>query len=370
MTLSVAIRHTQGAFELDVQFECGAGVTALFGRSGAGKTTIVNAIAGLVHPHQGRIVFDGTTLFDSTLGVHVRAGRRRFGYVFQEGRLFPHLTVQRNLTYAHWFDRSLTDAKAFAHVVELLGIGHLLLRRPAQLSGGEKQRVAIGRALLARPRLLLLDEPLASLDAQRKEEILRYLRLLRDETRIPMIYVSHAVEEVLQLADQVVLLAAGKVVAAGAVDAVMGRPDLQADAGLFEGGAVIEAQVDRIDAEDGVATLAFDGGMLTVGQFSGQLGEAVRVRIRAREVSIALEPPRHISIQNILRGSICEVDTARGDVNVSIAVGASVLRARVTRRAARQLKLTPGLTVYALIKAVSLERRVAVPETVAEPAPR
>ncbi len=360
MTLSVAIEHRHGGFSLDAQFECGAGVTALFGRSGAGKTTIINAIAGLMRPQQGRIEFDGVTLFDSARGIDVRAGKRRFGYVFQEGRLFPHLTVRRNLIYAQWFDRTLRDDIYFAHVIELLGIGHLLERRPAQLSGGEKQRVAIGRALLAKPRLLLLDEPLASLDAQRKDEILRYLRLLRDETRVPMVYVSHAVEEVLQLADQVVLLAAGRVVTAGAVEAVMGRADLQPGAGLFEGGAVIEARVDRIDAQDGVATLVFDGGTLTVGQFEGRVGEAVRVRIRAREVSLALEPPRHISIQNILRGTIRDVDAARGDVNVSVAVGTTLLRARVTRRAARQLQLVPGLSVYALIKAVSLEQRAGV----------
>ncbi|HTD90724.1 MAG TPA: molybdenum ABC transporter ATP-binding protein, partial [Burkholderiales bacterium] len=323
-----------------------------------GKTTLVNAIAGLIRPREGRVVFDGETLFDSARGIHVRAGRRRFGYVFQEGRLFPHLTVRQNLAYSHWFNRTLHSAGHFKHMVELLGIGALLQRRPAQLSGGEKQRVAIGRALLAQPRLLLLDEPLASLDAQRKDEILRYLRLLRDETRIPMVYVSHAVEEVLELADQVVLLASGRVVTAGSVEAVMGRPDLRTSAGVFEGGAVIEARVNSIDAEDGIATLVFDGGTLTVGQFDTQIGESVRVRIRAREVSIALESPRHISIQNILQGKIIAVDAPHGSsVNVTIAVGAATLRSRITKRAARQLALKPGLVVYALIKAVSLDRR-------------
>ena len=357
MTLSVAIKHAQGGFSLDASFECGAGVTALFGRSGAGKSTLVNAIAGLTRPREGRIVFDGETLFDSAQRVQVRAGRRRFGYVFQEGRLFPHLTVRQNLVYSHWFDRALYDARHFSHIVELLGIGPLLQRRPAQLSGGEKQRVGIGRALLAKPRLLLLDEPLASLDAPRKSEILRYLRLLRDATGIPMVYVSHAVEEVLQLADQVVLLAAGSVVAAGSVESVMGRADMQANAGLFEGGAVIEARVQSVDAADGVATLAFDGGTLTVGQLDAPVGEAVRVRIRAREVSLALAPPQHISIQNILRATIREVDASHGDVTVTLAVGAATLRARVTRRAMRALELAPGKDVYALVKAVSLERR-------------
>lgn len=358
MTLSVEISHEQGGFSLDAAFECGAGVTALFGRSGAGKTSLVSAIAGLIRPRKGRVVFDGETLFDSEKHIHVRAGRRRFGYVFQEGRLFPHLTVRQNLVYSHWFDRALYSASDFAHVVELLGISELLQRRPAQLSGGEKQRVAIGRALLAKPRLLLLDEPLASLDAKRKMEILRYLRLLRDETHIPMVYVSHVVEEVLELADQVVLLAAGRVVASGDVEAVMGRPELLPSGGLFEGGTVIEARVVGIDTEDALATLGFDGGTLTVGNFDARVGERVRVRIRAREVSIALAPPQHISIQNILHGEITALDEPHGSsVNVAISVGAARLRARITRRAARQLALVPGMQVYALIKAVSLDRR-------------
>ena len=357
MTLAVAIEHQQGGFSLDARFECSAGVTALFGRSGAGKTTLINALAGLISPRKGSIVLDGETLFDSARGIHVRAGRRRFGYVFQEGRLFPHLTVRQNLLYSHWFDRGLFSAQAFTHVVELLGIGELLQRRPAQLSGGEKQRVAIGRALLAQPRLLLLDEPLASLDAERKQEILRYLKLLRDETRIPMIYVSHAVEEVLELADEVVLLSAGRVVANGSVEAVMGRPDLRPASGLVEGGAVIETHVIGVDFDDGLATLGFEGGTLTVGNFDAHAGERVRVRVRAREVSLALEPPQHISIQNILRGKVLQVDTLPGSsVMVTVTVGAAILRARVTRRAARQLALAPGLEVYALIKSVSLDR--------------
>ena len=357
--LSVDIHHMQGAFNLNAAFECGAGVTALFGPSGAGKSSVVNAIAGLIRPRAGRVVFDGETLFDSARGLHVRAGRRRFGYVFQEARLFPHLTVRQNLLYSHWFDRTLYSASDFSHVVELLGIGELLLRRPAQLSGGEKQRAAIGRALLAKPRLLLLDEPLASLDAARKQEILRYLRRLRDETRIPMIYVSHAVDEVLQLADQVVLLAAGDVVASGSVEDVMGRPDLRPGAGLFEGGAVIETQVTGVHRGDGLIMLGFDGGTLTAGNTSACVGDRMRVRIRAREVSIALEPPQQISIQNILRGRIVSVDApGGGSVIVVIAVGSATLRARVTQRAARQLALAPGVEVYALIQALTLDQRV------------
>ena len=364
MTLSVTLNHKQGAFTLDAGFECGAGVTALFGRSGSGKTTLINAIAGLLTPQAGRIALDGLTLFDSAQRINVPARKRGLGYVFQDGRLFPHLTVRQNLCYAHCFNRALNDGRAFDHTVELLGIGALLRRRPAQLSGGEKQRVAIGRALLAKPRLLLLDEPLVALDAQRKSEILSYLKRLRDETKVPMVYVSHAVEEVLQLADHVVLMAHGRVVSAGAVEMVMGRPDAGAggsgteSSGFFEGGAVLDARVQSIDTVDAAATLAFDGGELTVGRTSARVGEAVRVRIRAREVSIALEPPRQISIQNILRGQVVAMDETQGGVLVAIKVGAVTVRARITQRAARQLALQPGMTAYALVKAISLDRHI------------
>jgi molybdate transport system ATP-binding protein len=358
MTLSVTIEHQQGEFRIDAAFECGSGVTALFGPSGAGKTTLVNAIAGLARPRKGRVAFDGDVLFDTQKGICVAAGQRRFGYVFQEGRLFPHLTVRRNLLYSRRFNHHPEVVGEFAHITELLGITGLLERRPAQLSGGEKQRVAIGRALLARPRLLLLDEPLASIDAQRKEEVLRYLELLRDELRIPMVYVSHSVEEVVRLADTVVLLAAGKTVATGDVEEIMGRPDLLPGSGMFEGGAIVDATVVRLDAEYGLATLVFSGGELTVANSDLVIGANVRVRIRARDVSIALDPPQRISIQNVLSGEITALGKRQGAVvDVSIVVGVVTLRARVTQRAVEQLALVPGARVYALIKAVSLDRR-------------
>jgi molybdate transport system ATP-binding protein len=357
MTLSVAVKHDLGAFRLDATFTCGGGVTALFGPSGAGKTTVVNAIAGLTRPDAGRITLDNEVLFDAEQGIHVPARERRFGYVFQDGRLFPHLTVRRNLTYSRWFRLGRQAQVDFDHIVALLGLGDLLERRPANLSGGERQRVAIGRALLARPRLLLLDEPLASLDAHRRNEILQYLELMRDDVRIPVIYVSHSVEEVVRLAGTVVLLASGGVVAAGGVEDVMGRPDLRAAGGTFEGGTVIDARVVRQDIEYDLATVAFDGGTLTVTNLDALPGEAVRVRIRARDVSIALDPPTRISVQNVLRGRVADLSPARGGiVDVSIAVGAVSLRSRITMRAVEQLALAPGLGVYALIKAVSLDR--------------
>jgi molybdate transport system ATP-binding protein len=359
MTLKLDIERRLGAFRLKVAFETGEGVTALFGRSGAGKTSVVNAIAGILRPDRGRIEINGDSVFDSEHGIDVPTPRRRIGYVFQEGRLFPHLNVRQNLRYAGLFSRG-TPPSEFAHVVELLGLTDLLDRRPGNLSGGEKQRVAIGRALLSRPRLLLLDEPLASLDAHRKSEVLQYIELMRDEIKIPIVYVSHAVEEVVRLADTVVLMSEGEVAASGAAEEVMGRPDLRLGTGAFEGGTVIDAKVIEQDMQYDLATLAFDGGTLAVTNVDALIGEPVRVRIRARDVSIALDRPGRISIQNVLGGRIIAVGDGRsGIVDVSIGIGATTLRSRITARAARQLGLAPGLDVYALVKAVSLDRRGA-----------
>lgn len=213
--LTVAVAKKLGEFALDASFTSESGVTALFGASGTGKTSIIAMIAGLMKPDRGRIALDGDTLFDSDARIDVPAHKRRIGCVFQEGRLFPHLSVKHNLDYGRWMNGHAADATAFAHVVELLDIGHLLARRPGRLSGGERQRVAVGRALLARPRLLLLDEPLASLDSERKQEILPYFERLRDDAGIPMIYVSHDASEVKRIATRVVMLQAGKVAAVG-----------------------------------------------------------------------------------------------------------------------------------------------------------
>jgi molybdate transport system ATP-binding protein len=359
--LSLDIECRLGAFRLAASFLAGEGVTALFGRSGAGKTSVVNAIAGIVRPGRGRIDINGETVFDSARRIDVPTPKRRVGYVFQEGRLFPHLNVQQNLRYSSLFSRGSPPSE-FARVVELLGLKHLLDRRPGNLSGGEKQRVAIGRALLSSPRLLLLDEPLASLDAHRKSEVLQYIELIRDEVKVPIVYVSHAVEEVVRIADTVVLMSAGAVLAVGPAEDVMGRPDLRPREGVFEGGAVIDARVVEQDIEHDLATLAFEGGTLTATNVDALIGEPVRVRIRARDVSIALERPQRISIQNVLQGIVAEIGAgANGIVDVTITVGATTLRSRVTQRAAQQLALTRGLSVYALVKAVSLSRAGSAP---------
>src|SRR5258708_1356055 len=241
--LSVAVEHHFGSFVLDAAFESAGGLTALFGRSGAGKTTLINAIAGLLRPERGRITVDGEVLTDTEHGVVVPARRRRIGYVFQEGRLFPHLSVRQNLVYGRWFAPKPHRPGEVDQIVGLLGIGALLDRRPALLSGGEKQRVAIGRALLARPRLLVMDEPLASLDEARKSEILPYLERLRDEARIPIVYVSHSIAAVTRLADTMVLLSDGKVAANRPLTDTMNRLDLLPLTHPHAAGAVIEGPV-------------------------------------------------------------------------------------------------------------------------------
>jgi molybdate transport system ATP-binding protein len=211
----VNVQKQLGEFALDARFVSESGVTALFGASGTGKTSVIMAIAGLMRPDRGSIVLEGEVLFDAEKRIHVKPWKRRIGTVFQEARLFPHLSVRHNLDYGRWMSGLPADARAFAHALELLDIGHLVDRRPGKLSGGERQRVAFGRALLMRPRLLLLDEPLASLDAARKAEILPYLERLRDDARVPMIYVSHNAEEVKRIATHIVRLDAGRVVAQG-----------------------------------------------------------------------------------------------------------------------------------------------------------
>ena len=216
--LVVEAKKRLGEFTLNASFRSESGATALFGPSGAGKTSIINMIAGLLKPDSGRIVLDDSVLFDRAAHISVPASHRRIGYVFQEGRLFPHLSVRHNLDYGRWMSGCASDPDALNHVVEMLDIGHLLGRRPGKLSGGERQRVAVGRALLMRPRLLLLDEPLASLDAARKREILPYLERLRDEARVPLIYVSHNAAELRRIANKVVQLEAGTVIASGGIE--------------------------------------------------------------------------------------------------------------------------------------------------------
>ncbi len=355
--LDVAIRQTLGRFTLDVAFSSeGRGLTALFGRSGSGKTSVINAIAGLVRPDEGRIRIGDTVFFDSAARIDVPVEKRRIGYVFQESRLFPHMTVRSNLEFGLRRVPAAERRIGLGPVVDLLGLAHLLDRRPRGLSGGEKQRVALGRALLAQPRLLLMDEPMASLDAERKAEILPYIERLRDEMNIPIVLVSHALDEVVRLATTMVLIGEGRVIASGPVGAVMGRLDLSAATGHQEVGAVLDMTVARHDAADGLSVLAFDGGRLAVPLLDRPVGAAVRLHIHARDVIVALAPPPLVSVRNALAGRVVElVESGSSSVDLRIAVGGSVLIARVTRAAARDLALAEGCDVVALVKGVAFE---------------
>ncbi|HMO30777.1 molybdenum ABC transporter ATP-binding protein [Enterovirga sp.] len=354
MTLEVDLAHDQGAFQVRMSFRAGGRLTCLFGRSGAGKTTLVNAIAGLLRPQRGRIVADGTVLVDTGAGLFVPPHRRRIGYVFQEGRLFPHLSVRRNLLFGRWFVRG-EGGPDLPAVADLLGIGHLLERSPATLSGGEKQRVAIGRALLARPRLLLMDEPLASLDDARKAEILPYIERLRDEGSVPIVYVSHSVVEVVRLADTVVVLEAGRVAATGPAAQVLAQAGFGALSGERDAGAMLEGRVVSRDEAFGLARVATPAGEVWLPGAMAP-GEAVRLLVPAREVMIAIERPAGISALNILPARVEALAEVAGAVEVTLACGEARLLARLTRKSAADLALAPGRRVYALVKSMSLDR--------------
>ncbi len=357
--IEVDLEHRLGSFALDIHFTSGRGLTALFGRSGAGKTSVVNAIAGLFRPQRGHIAVDGSVLVDTERRIFTPAHRRRIGYVFQEGRIFPHLTVRRNLLFGRWFAPRSAPAPHLDDVVDLLGIGALLERRPGRLSGGEKQRVAIGRALLAGPRLLLMDEPLAGLDAERKEEILPYIERLRDEAGLPIVYVSHSVAEVARLAGTIVLISQGKVRAVGPVAEIMGRAELYPLTGRFEAGAILAARVAGHDAGWALTELAGGFGRLTVPRLDVPVGTALRVQIRARDVILAVRPPEGISALNVLAArveALVPIEEAALEVELRVGGGERLL-ARVTRRSGGALGLAPGREVFAVIKTVAIDRR-------------
>jgi molybdate transport system ATP-binding protein len=358
--LEVAIRHRFGraGFAIEAAFAApGSGVTALFGPSGCGKSTILAAVAGLLRPDEGRVVLDEAALLDTGRRVVLAPERRRCGVVFQDARLFPHLSVETNLRYGLRRAPRAAPGPSFDEVVALLGIAPLLSRRPGRLSGGERQRVALGRALLSRPRLLLMDEPLAALDAARRAEVLPFLARLRDVARIPILYVTHALDEVDALADRLVLLDSGRVLAAGSVEALTARTDLPL-AARRDAGVLVACAVRSL--ADGLAALDFDGGFLVTTSRPGPPGTRLRVRLRARDVAVAVVEPRGLSTQNILPATLVAIDegTEPGEVFLRLAVGPTVLLARVTRDSVARLRLRPGMALWALIKAVTFDHRV------------
>lgn len=356
MSLDIRIQHTTGSFSLDLALDLPAfGITALFGPSGSGKTTCLRAIAGLEKAARGRIEIHGELWQDDSANVFLPPHRRALGYVFQDAALFAHLSVEDNLAFGL---RRIPPAQRQVRqedVVELLGIGKLLRRFPDTLSGGEKSRVAIARALLTSPRLLLMDEPLAALDHERKQEILPYLERLHDELKIPLIYVSHAPDEVVRLADYLVVLQAGRALAAGPIGETLARLDLPIRLGE-DAGVVIEARVAERDADWHLARVEFPGGSLWVRDGGHPVGRRVRVRILARDVSVTHEKPASTSIQNILSARITAIadDTHPAQALVRLEVGGVPLLSCITRRAVAQLALREDMTIWAQIKAVAL----------------
>lgn len=342
-------------FALDVDLQLPAqGITALFGPSGSGKTSLLRCIAGLEKVKTGHLIINGECW--QKAGFFLPVHRRALGYVFQEASLFPHLTVQGNLDYgATRSQRHQVTPVDQRNIVELLGIGHLLLRKPERLSGGERQRVAIARALLAVPKLLLMDEPLAALDFERKREILPYLERLRDELAIPVLYVSHAPDEVARLADHLVVMKDGRAVASGPLAEMLTRLDLPIRLGE-DAGAILDATVGAMDADWHLARVDFAGGSLWLADHGVAVGSPVRVRVLARDVSLAREQPGGSSIQNILPGRVDAIghDEHPSATLVRVQVGQAMLLARLTRRSAAALGIAVGQTLWVQVKSVAL----------------
>jgi molybdate transport system ATP-binding protein len=352
MSLSVTMQHRFDGLELDVAFEAPGGITVLFGRSGSGKTTIINAVAGLLLPDQGRVHAGDRLLLDTAQRVTLPPHRRQLGYVFQESRLFPHLNVRQNLRYGRWFARARAGP-GFDHVVDMLGLGDLLARNPRDLSGGEKQRVAIGRALLAAPRLILADEPLAALDEARKAEILPYFERLRDESDVPILYVSHSPAEVARLATTVVALQGGKVARQGPATEVLSDPAVL-PTGVRGVGAILTARV-KAHHNDGLTELDAAGTPLFLPRIARALGSEIRVRIAAQEVILSRTRPEGVSALNILSGTVSAIRQGGGPgAIVTLDTPAGRVLARITRRSAKAMGLHEGMPCHAMVKSVAI----------------
>ncbi|TCV08929.1 molybdate transport system ATP-binding protein [Samsonia erythrinae] len=349
MMLQLDFHQRLGDLELRVQSELPAkGITAIFGVSGAGKTSLINAVVGLTRPDAGRIALNDHVLVDTQRHIFLPPEKRRIGYVFQDARLFPHYRVRGNLRYG----MASAMATQFDDVVNLLGIEHLLNRYPLTLSGGEKQRVAIGRALLTAPALLLMDEPLASLDLPRKRELLPYLERLAKEVNVPILYVSHSLEEMVRLADRVLVLDNGKVKAQGLLEEVWASSALRA--WFDEQSSILNAQVLTQHAHYAMTALALGDQRLWVGKTGLPQGAMLRIRVNAADVSLVLQPPEKSSIRNVLHASVVECLDVDGQIEVKLAVGQQILWSRITPWARDDLALYPGQPLYAQIKSVSI----------------
>ena len=358
--LQVRVRVPRASgFTLDVDARlAGRGITAVFGPSGCGKTTLLRAVAGLARPAPGRVVVNGQDWQDDQAGLWLPTHRRPLGVVFQEASLFEHLDVRRNLDFGRRRVPAAERRVSLAQAIELLGIGALLSRRPAQLSGGERQRVAIARALATSPRLLLMDEPLAALDAARKAELLPYFERLQRELDMPVLYVTHSLDEVARLASEVVLMQAGRTVAQGPTAQLMTRMDLSLSQG-DSASALIEGTLESVDAAYGLLQVRFAGGVLQCVQAAGAPprtpGQRLRLRVQARDVSVALKAATDTSILNVLPATVNAIaQDGPAQSLLSLDVGGCTLLARITRKSADALQLAAGQAVFAQIKGVAV----------------
>jgi molybdate transport system ATP-binding protein len=356
--IEIDVRLKVGTFSLDVAFANGGGVTALFGQSGSGKSLTLSIIAGLAKPDAGYVRLDGRTLVDVERGVFVPVWRRRIGLVFQDSNLFPHLSVKQNLLYGRWFAPRGERRIDFEAVVETLGIAGLISRPPARLSGGEKQRVAIGRALLSCPKLLLLDEPLAALDMQRKLEILPLIERVRDEFGVPIVYVSHAVEEVVRLASSVVMIESGRVKFFGDPAEALNRLAYAPAVNRFDRSSVLTATVGETSVGHGLTELKHPAGTIWVAGGAGAVGSPAHVIVKATDVILSLVPPHEISARSVLSGKVSNIQFDGPIATIAIELkGDGQLLATVTRGAFEALGLEAGSKVYALFKTAALDER-------------
>lgn len=353
MSIAVDITHQLPQLGIRAQFTAHEGVTTLFGRSGAGKTSIINMIAGLTAPDAGRIELGEQVVFDSDLGISVPPHDRRIGYVFQDSRLFPHMTIQKNLTYGQRWGKRSADPERAKQICDLLGLEHLLSRRPRELSGGEKQRVAIGRALLADPSVLLLDEPLSALDEARKSEILPYLERLRDESGVPMLHISHSVSEVMRLSTKVVAVQGGKTTSIGTPAEVLGDA-AHAPLGVREVSSVIVGEITA-HHDDGLTEINAGGSALLLPKVAQPLGANIRVRISAHDVILSLGTAEGLSAQNGFEGTIEDIRSGDGPgAIITLATPAGPILSRITKRSVERMGLSVGMPCYALLKTVSV----------------
>ncbi len=352
--IKLDLRANVGGFQLNVVFNTSGGITGLFGPSGAGKTSLMKVLAGLLEPDSGKIVVNDQVLFCGNDGINLSPRQRHVGYVSQAANLFPHLTVLRNLTYSQWAGRRKSSL-ILDDVCTLMGIEHLLERKPVSLSGGERQRVAIGRALLSGPQLLLMDEPVSALDSKRKIEVMELIEAIHLATKLPIVFISHSVEEIVRLADDVVVMQEGRVANFGSLEKVLGQVNLHDMKNSEPTGCLLRGKCTGYETSAGLIEINVEGQNAYLPGKSIANGERVRLWLKANDVALALQKPQGISIQNLFDCRVSYIkDIGSFHVEIGLTLGEQIFCSHITRKAAQDLELKPGQSCVALVKAVAL----------------